>query len=96
MSRKYAIRSVAEAEAYLRHPVLGPRLTQCAAAVMSITGRSATEIFGSPDDLKLQSCATLFVVSPDTSVFHAVLEQYFQGLRDRRTLLLCRIRGDSR
>src|SRR5438046_6558961 len=60
MSKRYAIRSVAEAEAYLRHPILGPRLIECADAAAALDGQSATEVFGSPDDLKLRSCATLF------------------------------------
>ena len=59
-SKRYAIKSVAEAQAYLAHPVLGPRLLECAEAVVRVEGRSAAEIFGSPDDLKLRSCATLF------------------------------------
>ena len=59
-SRLYAIKSVAEAEAYLRHPVLGPRLIECAEAALAVEGRTAPEIFGSPDDMKLRSCATLF------------------------------------
>ncbi len=58
-SRRYAIKSLAEATAYLSHPVLGTRLVECAAAVLTISGRSAHDIFGSPDDLKLRSCATL-------------------------------------
>ena len=67
-SKRYAIKSVAEAKAYLDHPVLGPRLLACAEAVLGVEGRSATEIFGSPDDLKLRSCATLFAcVSPSGS-----------------------------
>lgn len=89
MSRLYAIKNVAEAEAFLRHPLLGPRLTECAEAVLSIESRSAREIFGSPDDLKLKSCATLFAfASPAESVFHRVLDQYFQRQHDRRTLQL--------
>ena len=65
ISRRYAVKSAAEAEAYLRHPVLGRRLTACAEAVLGVEGRSAHEIFGSPDHLKLRSCATLFAyVSP--------------------------------
>src|SRR5215475_4786796 len=60
MSRQYSIKSEAEAEAYLRHPVLGPRLQECCEAALNVEGRSAHEIFGSPDDLKLRSCATLF------------------------------------
>lgn len=59
-SKLYSIKSVAEAKAYLAHPLLGPRLLECAEAVVRVEGRSATEIFGSPDDLKLKSCATLF------------------------------------
>ncbi|MFN5515035.1 MAG: DUF1810 domain-containing protein [Cyanobacteriota bacterium] len=79
-SRLYAIKSLAEAEAYLRHPILGHRLTECSEAVLNIQGRSATEIFGTPDDLKLRSCATLFAqVSPPGSVFERLLEQYFHG-----------------
>jgi uncharacterized protein (DUF1810 family) len=87
MSRQYAIQSVAEAQAYLRHPILGPRLAACAAAVLAIDGRTAVEIFGSPDDRKLRSCATLFAqVSPDDSVFHRVLKKYFAGEPDAVTL----------
>src|SRR5258708_26296422 len=58
-SKRYAIKSLAEAEAYLRHPVLGPRLTACAEAALGVEGRTAYEVFGSPDDVKLSSCATL-------------------------------------
>jgi uncharacterized protein (DUF1810 family) len=88
-SRRYAIKSVAEADAYLKHPVLGPRLLECCEAVLAVEGRSAHEIFGSPDDLKLRSCATLFAcVSPAGSVFDRLLERYFQGRRDEATLRL--------
>ncbi|MCL4203604.1 MAG: DUF1810 family protein [Pirellulaceae bacterium] len=88
-SQRYAIKSVAEAEAYLRHPVLGPRLVECAEAALGIEGRSAIEVFGSPDDIKLRSCATLFAaVSPPGSVFEQVLEKFFRGARDERTLRL--------
>src|SRR5579872_5863827 len=59
-SKHYAIKSIAEAKAYLSHPVLGPRLVECAEAALSVQGRTAHEIFGSPDDMKLRSCATLF------------------------------------
>jgi len=59
-SKHYAIKSLEEAKAYLAHALLGPRLLECAEAVVHIEGRSATDIFGSPDDLKLRSCATLF------------------------------------
>lgn len=88
-SRRYAIRSRAEAEAYLAHPVLGPRLAACAEAVLGVGGRTAREIFGTPDDLKLRSCATLFAsVSPTGSVFHRLLERFFEGRPDPRTLAL--------
>ncbi len=87
MARRYAIKSVAEATAYLRHPVLGPRLAECAEAALGVEGRSAGEIFGFPDDMKLRSCATLFAcVSPGGSVFQRVLDRYFQGQPDRQTL----------
>ena len=88
-SRRYSIKSVAEAQAYLAHPVLGPRLTECAEAALRVEGRSALEVFGSPDDMKLRSCATLFAhVSPAGSVFERLLSKYFDGERDDRTLRL--------
>ncbi len=93
MSQRYAIRSVAEAQAYLSHPMLGPRLMQCCEALLAINGRSAHEIFDSPDDMKLQSCATLFAsVTPADSVFAHVLKKYFQGKWDKMTLDLLRLR----
>src|SRR3954471_2301881 len=58
-SKFYAIKSIEEARAYLDHPILGPRLRECAEATLGVEGRSAAEIFGYPDDLKLKSCATL-------------------------------------
>jgi uncharacterized protein (DUF1810 family) len=86
MSRHYAIKSVAEAQAYLAHAVLGPRLIACAEAVLGAQALTATDIFGSPDDLKLRSSATLFArVSPPGSVFHRILDKYFQGEGDERT-----------
>jgi uncharacterized protein (DUF1810 family) len=89
MSRRYAIADAEEAKAFLEHPVLGPRLVECASAVLGIDGRSAYEIFGSPDDLKLRSCATLFArASPAGSVFAALLAKYFGGLEDEETVRL--------
>ena len=89
MSRRYAINSRAEAEAYLQHPVLGPRLVACCEAALAVEGRSAYEIFGSPDDLKLRSCATLFAaVTPAGSVFDRLLQKFFAGVRDDATLRL--------
>ncbi len=88
-SRWFSIKSVAEAKAYLNHPLLGQRLTECVEAVLGVEGRSAHEIFGSPDDMKLRSCATLFAyVSPGGSVFDRLLEKYFKGERDSKTLRL--------
>jgi uncharacterized protein (DUF1810 family) len=87
MSRRYSIKSVDEARAYLDHPLLGPRLVECAEAAMGVEGRSAYQIFGSPDDMKLKSCATLFAsVSPPDSVFARLLDKYYQGQRDGQTL----------
>jgi len=86
-SKLYAIKSVDEARAYLNHPVLGPRLRECAQAVLAVEGRTASEIFGYPDDRKLKSCATLFTsVSNPGSVFERILQKHFDGERDVRTL----------
>jgi uncharacterized protein (DUF1810 family) len=91
MSERYAIGSVDEAKAFLRHPVLGPRLAECANAMLAIPNRSATEILGSPDDLKLRSSATLFAhVAPPGSEFDRLLQTYCQGEPDRATLELLR------
>ena len=96
MSRHYSIKSVEEARAYLDHPVLGPRLLACAEAVVANEGRTATGIFGSPDDLKLRSCATLFAsVSPANSVFHRLLAKYYPGNPDTATLRLLGTRDRS-
>ncbi len=89
MSRRYAIKSLAEARTYLAHPVLGPRLTSCVEALLALEGHSAVEVFGPTDELKLRSCATLFAeASPTGSVFHRLLDKYFQGERDPATLRL--------
>ena len=86
IAREFAISGLDEASAYLRHSVLGPRLIECSEAVLEVEGRSAREIFGSPDDLKLRSSATLFAaVSADDSVFHRVIETYFRGEQDPPT-----------
>lgn len=88
-SKRYSIKSIAEAKAYLNHPVLGPRLMKCVEAVLNIEGRTAHEIFGSPDDMKLRSCATLFAyISPEGSVFDQLLDKFFQGEHDPKTLRL--------
>ncbi len=89
MSQRYAIRSVDEARGYLSDPVLGPRLRECCEALLEAQGRSAREILGTPDDLKLGSCATLFdhVAAPG-SVFAQILDRFFEGQRDASTLRL--------
>jgi uncharacterized protein (DUF1810 family) len=88
-SQRYAIKSLDEARAYLEHPILGPRLLECTETALRVENRTATEIFGSPDNLKLRSCATLFAcVSPPGSAFDRLLAKYYQGRRDDRTLQL--------
>lgn len=88
-AQHYAIQSNDEARHYLAHPVLGPRLVECTQALLAVEGRSATAIFGSPDDLKLRSSMTLFAaVAPRGSVFSAVLDKYYQGQPDLTTLML--------
>jgi uncharacterized protein (DUF1810 family) len=86
-ARHFAIRSLDEARHYLEHPVLGQRLKECADALLALEGSTASEIFGYPDDMKLKSSMTLFEQAAGTgSVFARVLDKYFQGARDRRTL----------
>ena len=86
-TRRYSIKSLEEARHYLAHPVLGQRLKESAEAVLAVQGRSAADIFGHPDDWKLQSSMTLFeLVSGPESVFGRILEKYYQGKRDTRTL----------
>ncbi|MEC4892169.1 MAG: DUF1810 domain-containing protein [Oscillatoria sp. PMC 1050.18] len=90
-SKHYAIKSIQEAEAYLNHPLLGTRLLECTETVLAIEGRTISEIFGYPDDLKMKSSMTLFasITSPN-SVFLRVLGKYFQGEKDLQTLQLFR------
>ncbi len=88
-SRHFAIKSFDEARAHLAHPLLGARLRECAEAALHVEGRTATAVFGSPDDLKLRSSATLFAaVSPAGSVFERLLTKYYRGERDEKTLAL--------
>lgn len=91
MSQHYAIRDLAEARAYLDHPVLGSRLRECAALVAATSGRSAIDIFGSIDAQKLHSSMTLFhLADSDEPVFTQVLDRYFDGMEDQGTLRLLR------
>ncbi|MBN2004362.1 MAG: DUF1810 domain-containing protein [Anaerolineae bacterium] len=87
-SQYYAIKSLEEARQYLAHPVLGARLRECAEALLAVAGRSASDIFGYPDDLKLRSSMTLFARAAGEldSVFARVLDKYFHGEQDGRTM----------
>lgn len=86
MARRYAIASLAEAQAYLDHPVLGPRLTECTELVNKVEGRSIHRILGSPDDLKFRSSMTLFVLArQDGPPFRRALHKYFDGVPDPLT-----------
>jgi uncharacterized protein (DUF1810 family) len=87
MAQRYAIASLDEARAYLRHPLLGPRLEACTQLVVAVGGRSIAEIFGSPDDMKFCSSMTLFSrAAPDRTIFAEALEKYFDGKPDPETL----------
>ena len=86
MAQHYAIGSVEEARAFLDHPVLGSRLVECVELVLAVEGRTAHDIFGSPDDMKLRSCLTLFDAIDRNGVFARALERYFEGKPDRATL----------
>jgi uncharacterized protein (DUF1810 family) len=91
MAQEFAISSLAEAQAYLAHPVLGPRLVECAEALTTLSGRTAEEIFGSIDAMKLRSSMTLFArAAPDEAVFTKVQHQYFGGSPDELTDRLLR------
>jgi uncharacterized protein (DUF1810 family) len=93
-ARRFGLSGLEEARAYLAHPLLGARLRECTQLVLAVEGRSAHEIFGSPDDLKLRSCLTLFAQAvapspaPDTRVFGEALAKYYGGEPDPRTLEL--------
>ncbi|MGB7191628.1 MAG: DUF1810 family protein, partial [Acidobacteriaceae bacterium] len=87
ISQRYAIQSLDEARAYLDHPTLGPRLREICEIVSGIEGKTAHEIFGSPDDMKLRSSMTLFAhATEDNAVFLEVLRKYFSGVKDERTM----------
>lgn len=87
MAQRYAIQSRAEAEAYLQHPLLGARIVECAEALLAIHDRSVEQIMGEPDDLKLRSSMTLFArVSHAESVFERVLQKYYGGGEDAKTV----------
>jgi uncharacterized protein (DUF1810 family) len=88
-ARAYAVSGLDEAQAYLAHPVLGPRLREAAELAAAVEARTASEVFGYPDDLKLRSSMTLFArAAPQDPVFTAVLDRYFGGDPDQRTIEL--------
>ncbi|MES2940569.1 MAG: DUF1810 domain-containing protein [Pseudomonadota bacterium] len=85
-ARHYGIASLDEARAYLAHPVLGPRLKDCCRLLLGVQSRSAHQVFGSPDDLKLRSCLTLFHhADPAETVFTQCLDRYYAGVPDTAT-----------
>ena len=87
ISIEYAISSVDEARAYLQHPVLGPRLKECTRLALEVNGRSAADIFNTPDDMKFRSSMTLFAqVSVDDDIFQLALAKYFNGIADQLTI----------
>ena len=89
ISRYYSIKSEAEARQYLNHPILGARLVKCAEILLYLEGVSAEDIFGYPDFMKLRSSMTLFAaVAEPGSVFERVLDKYYGGERDQKTLSL--------
>lgn len=86
MAQHYGIESLDEARAYLAHPLLGARLRECCALLLAVPGRGAQDILGSPDDLKLRSCVTLFArAAPQEPVFQQMLDKFYGGVPDERT-----------
>ncbi|MFB9862401.1 DUF1810 domain-containing protein [Rufibacter immobilis] len=93
-SRFYAIKDLPEAEAFLQHPVLGSRLVQICEVLLQLEGKDAHLIFGSPDDLKLKSSMTLFASLPAAPpVFQEVLEKFFHGTKDEKTVQILRLQA---
>lgn len=89
MAQRYGLADLHAARAYVIHPILGPRLVECTKLVNAVSGRSAYDIFGSPDDLKFRSSMTLFAhADPDEPAFRAALAKYYGGTEDPLTLEL--------
>ena len=89
LAKKYGIASLAEALAYLEHPLLGQRLLECTECLLAVQGKTALEILGTPDDLKFRSCMTLFMAAkPDLPIWDAALRKYFGGKGDAATVTL--------
>jgi uncharacterized protein (DUF1810 family) len=88
----YGINNMAEAEEYLSHPILGKRLIEISTALVNLESNDVDAIFGRPDNLKLKSCMTLFSYLPSAHpVFRQVLNKFFEGSEDERTLRMCRL-----
>lgn len=93
MAQRYAIKTRGEGSAYLAHPILGPRLLECANALLLHKDKSAEEVMGYPDYLKLQSSMTLFAaLSAPDSPFHKALDQYYSGASDIKTIEFLKLR----
>lgn len=89
-ARRFGIASLAEARAYLAHPILGPRLLECCSLMLRVEHRDIHEILGHPDDLKFRSCVTLFrQAAPNVGLFSQCLEKYYGGEPDALTIRLC-------
>ena len=87
MAQRFAINDLEEATAYLEHPVLGKHLVEISKELLNLQGKTATQIFGTPDDMKLQSSMTLFSQVENTdSVFQEVINRYYDGIRDEQTI----------
>lgn len=87
MAQRYAIADLHEAQAYLQHPLLGPRLEECAQALLQHPDRTARQILGSPDDMKLRSSMTLFATAaPEQTIFQQLLDSFYDGKADPETL----------
>ena len=96
MARRYGIESVEQAQAYLAHPVLGPRLVECCGLLLQVPNDDIGDVLGSPDDLKLRSCLSLFMAAaPQEAVFRQCLDRFYGGAPDPRTILLCREDGGN-
>lgn len=95
MAQRYAIGSLDEARAYLAHPVLGPRLRDCCGLLLALDGEADIhDVLGSPDDLKLKSCLSLFLIAaPQEELLRACLDRFYGGSMDERTLALCGASG---
>ena len=85
-ARRYALRSLDEARAYLAHPVLGPRLRECTRLVLAVSGKAIGDIFAAPDDLKFRSAMTLFARATPEPIFRQALDKYFAGEEDAETV----------